>query len=155
MESGVVGLVTAVKAAIKTEPGVICWGNNNVEPVYYREILNTAYKYKRVVRFVRWGQELPSCSLKDLFKRSILQFLKTGRYVESFEIAKNWAKAELFFKECGSATHNDIVKVSGRLRVQALLLLLISQSLMQGTFWTSMVRWLLCHRKATSDVSLW
>ena len=113
VEEGVVGLVTAVKNAIKTEPGLICWGNENVEPVYYKEILNTCYKYKRVVRFVRWGQELPYCSLKELFKRSIVQLLRTGKYVESFEIAKNWSKAELFFKECGQGTHTDIARLSG------------------------------------------
>lgn len=46
--------VDAMKNAILNERGVICWGNTNLMPSFYKDILGLAAKYKRVVRFVRW-----------------------------------------------------------------------------------------------------
>jgi hypothetical protein len=43
-----------MKKDIKTNQGVICWGNSNLNPDFYKDVLRTCAKYQRVVRFVRW-----------------------------------------------------------------------------------------------------
>lgn len=80
VDSATASTAAALKAAIKTNEGVICWGNTNLNPDFYKDALKVADKYQRVVRFVRWGKELPIVPLRELFKRNILRFLETGRY---------------------------------------------------------------------------
>jgi hypothetical protein len=43
--------------------GPLCWDTSaSVKPEFYQSVLKHAYKYRRVVRFVRWGRELPQVS---------------------------------------------------------------------------------------------
>lgn len=59
----------------------LAWGNTNLVPKFYRDILTLAHKHGRPVRFVRWGAELPAVSLTELYTRNICRFLATGRYI--------------------------------------------------------------------------
>eukprot|EP01034_Spumella_vulgaris_P022412 gene22412-28536_t len=102
-----------MKKDIKTHQGVICWGNSNLNPDFYKDVLRTCAKYQRVVRFVRWGKELPSVPLRELFKRNILQYLKTGRYTESTKIVKFRKYAEFFTTKAGNNTHKDYAALAG------------------------------------------
>ncbi len=43
-----------VEMTTRLNPGIICWGNTNLSPDFYRETLSFAAKNSRVVRFVRW-----------------------------------------------------------------------------------------------------
>lgn len=59
----------------------LSWGNTNLVPKFYRGVLDLAYRYQRPVKFIRWGKELPSVSLTELYTRNIRRFLACGRYV--------------------------------------------------------------------------
>lgn len=71
--------MTDIKHALKFESDIICWGNSNLNPRFYKDVLAYAEKYSRPVRFVRWGEELPAVGLDVLLQRSVLHFLETGR----------------------------------------------------------------------------
>lgn len=54
MDTATANTKIVLKAAMKTNQGVICWGNTNLNPDFYKDVLQMADKYQRVVRFVRW-----------------------------------------------------------------------------------------------------
>ncbi len=68
-----------IKYALKHHAGFICWKNCNLTPEFYLDVLSHAAKYKRIVRFIRWGEELNPVSLVELYRRNVIRFLDTGR----------------------------------------------------------------------------
>ena len=59
-------------------------------------------RYNRIVRFVRWGSEIPRISAHELMKRNILRFLSTGRYIEATKLMVFHQTAETLFYDNNS-----------------------------------------------------
>ena len=76
-----------LESAAKSNQGCVVSGNCNVKTEDYATALNTAFNNRRRVRFLRWGAELLTVPLSELYRRSVARFLSTGRYVPSSSIA--------------------------------------------------------------------
>ena len=71
----------ALKDAVFNHPGPVAWGNTNLSAREYKVALMAAYEAHRPVNFVVWGSDLPVLNLEQLFHRSLLRYLQTGKYV--------------------------------------------------------------------------
>ncbi len=76
VEDATVRVSQEMKKDIKTYEGVICWGNSNLNPDFYKDVLRTASKMKRVVRFVRW-YAIVACH--SLLSRCLIVVLSKGQ----------------------------------------------------------------------------
>jgi hypothetical protein len=103
-----------LREAIRTNQGLISFGNTNLNPKYLAPVLSAANLHHRSVRFVRWGKELPAVPLKTLTQRNLRRFLKTGRYIPISTIADCVKYAEEFISKAGSnGSHSAIASVIG------------------------------------------
>lgn len=100
-----------VDMAMRTNPNIIVWGNTNLSPDFYKETLSFAAKNSRVVRFVRWGQELPAVSLRDLMVRNVKRFLRTGRYASIAKLALFHQHGEK--QRANKWSHYDCARAAG------------------------------------------
>lgn len=59
----------------------VSWGNTNLVPKFFRQVLDLAYSHGRPVKFLRWGAEIPFVSLMELYSRNVRRFIESGRYI--------------------------------------------------------------------------
>ncbi|CAE7553159.1 unnamed protein product, partial [Symbiodinium microadriaticum] len=59
----------------------VSWGNTNIGSKMYKSALQVAFKTRRAVSFIKWGYELPAVDGAELYRRNILRFIFTGRYI--------------------------------------------------------------------------
>eukprot|EP01034_Spumella_vulgaris_P038537 gene38537-47587_t len=59
-----------IERECRVNSNLISFEDTNLLPHNYMEVLQHAAKYRRTVRFVRWGQEVPVVPLKDLVMRN-------------------------------------------------------------------------------------
>eukprot|EP01034_Spumella_vulgaris_P022411 gene22411-28535_t len=100
---------------MRLNSNLICWGNTNLSPDFYKETLSFAAKNSRVVRFIRWGQEIPAVSLKELAERNVKRFLSTGRYASISKLALFHLHAEKQRTSArnGKFSHFDLARAAG------------------------------------------
>ena len=106
----------SLKDAVKRCPQLVVWDDSNLTPTYaYKDLLAMAAKYGRIVRFVRWGQELAQQPLHILLKRNILNYLATGKYVDckKMERAHRHATSSLRTEAQQPSTHIDLARAVG------------------------------------------
>jgi hypothetical protein len=104
-----------VEMTMRLNSNLICWGNTNLSPDFYKETLSFAAKNSRVVRFIRWGQEIPACTLKELAERNVKRFLSTGRYASISKLALFHLHAEKQRSSArnGKFSHFDLARAAG------------------------------------------
>ena len=69
-------------AAAHSHPGPVGWGNTNLSAREYKVALAVAHEANRSVHFVVWGTTaLPPVPLHELFRRNLLRFLRSGKYI--------------------------------------------------------------------------
>ena len=61
-----------VRKALEHCPHIISWSNTNLSPSLYANVLAMAYKHNRAVRFLRWGQEIPRESLREMVLKNLV-----------------------------------------------------------------------------------
>jgi len=95
----------ALAVGAQKEKQIVCFGNTNLTPEHFGEALGVAMAFKRTVRFVRWGVELPRVPLKELLTRNVLRMLRQGRYVPAKAVAHYMDLAEELLKDGDSHQH--------------------------------------------------
>ena len=102
-----------IKSAMETSEAILCWDTAaSIKPEFYQSVLKHAYKYRRAVRFVRWGKELPLVSFQTLIFRNLTTFLATGRFYEIKLIERSYALTTELCKKASS--HADFALLAGR-----------------------------------------
>jgi len=71
-----------------THSGPLAWGNTNLQCNSVQVALRIGYESRRPIKFVCWGEQLPTLSLKDLLVRNICRFLVSGRYIPTTVLAR-------------------------------------------------------------------
>lgn len=74
----------------------LAWESTNSRPSEYAVILEAAEKANRPVKFIAWGSTwMPRVSRKDLFKRNIQRFRRTGRYIPAVRMIGLYASFDV------------------------------------------------------------
>lgn len=89
--------LSGLTSAAHNYDGPVGWGNTNLSPRDYKSALHAAHQSNRPVHFVRWGVELPVVPLEELYRRNIIRYLRTGRYVPLSVMVNYLQRSEAFF----------------------------------------------------------
>ena len=87
-----------LQSAMSSSTTTVAWGNTNALPRDYVCALQAAKEFKRKVRFVVWGYDLPRVSLKELLLRNLRRFQKSGKFIPAFAIQSTLEKVEALTK---------------------------------------------------------
>lgn len=101
------------RAGLKKFPGIVAWDFCNLNAELYREVMWFASKYQRVIRFVRWGVELPTLTLQEIFRRNFTGFFHTGRLVDSKKLTAQWRRGETMINSGSLDSHVSVSRLAG------------------------------------------
>lgn len=96
-----------LNAAAHSHPGPVGWGNTNLSARDYKGALAVAHEARRPVTFVVWGGALPCVTLEALFRRDLLRFLSTGKYIPLKVLADYLRRADGLLKKLRTPSEED------------------------------------------------
>jgi hypothetical protein len=111
--SAVKGCQRQLQNACKSHAGPVAWGNTNTKARDFCFALECAHLSERPVVFWRWGQELPSLSLRELFRRNVERFSRTGRLIPPGVIAQALRRTELLLERTNGGDAACLAKAAG------------------------------------------
>mmetsp|Transcript_27467 Transcript_27467/g.37748 ORF Transcript_27467/g.37748 Transcript_27467/m.37748 type:complete len:590 (+) Transcript_27467:13-1782(+) len=98
------------KASFYTVNKLICCSTKSADMDFLKSAIKYSWTSKRMLRFIRWGREVPRLSLEDLIRNNVQQFVVSGRYYTVSDLASSFKSWELFYSSAklGKLSHADI-----------------------------------------------